>query len=277
MTHNKHTQLKNFSVEDQVMLFTKNLRDARLKKKLSQKYTELFAVVNLVEPQSYRLRLSLTWRIHLVFHLSIKTLSQKWSYRFFLENDSRRERREVRSWRSTSSLKTHDLMRKYHKRTRYDLVTRKGKRSRLQEDWRHSGWVDFEYSLTNRDHTTTRLNIRKEKVTTIIYYDYWSHSVRWIMFCFQHSAFWTRDKPFLWHHSFSYSFSAWTALKHIKFHLDASLALKQKCDVMRKIRRHCKNQSCCSKSLFQSGFRKQCSSKFENKQIDFSYKSVLKQ
>lgn len=145
-THNKHTQLKNFSVEDQVMLFIKNLRDARLKKKLSQKYTELFAVVNLVEPQSYRLRLSLTWRIHLMFHLSIKILSQKWSYRFSLENDSRRERREVGSWRSTSSLKTHDLVRKYHKRTRYDLVTRKGKRSWLQEDWRHSGWVDLEYS-----------------------------------------------------------------------------------------------------------------------------------
>ncbi len=144
--HNKHTQLKNFSVEDQVMLFIKNLRDARLKKKLSQKYTEFFAVVNLVEPQSYRLRLSLTWRIHFVFHLSIKTLFQKWSYRFFLENDSRRERREVRSWRSTSSLKTHDLMRKYHKRIRYDLVIRKDKRSRLQEDWRHSDWVDLEYS-----------------------------------------------------------------------------------------------------------------------------------
>jgi len=75
--HNKHTQLKNFSVEDQVMLFIKNLRDARPKKKLSQKYTEPFAVVNLVEPQSYRLRLSLTWRIHPVFHLSIKTLFQK--------------------------------------------------------------------------------------------------------------------------------------------------------------------------------------------------------
>ena len=145
-THNKHTQPKNFSVEDQVMLFIKNLRDARLKKKLSQKYTEFFAVVNLVESQSYRLRLSLIWCIHFVFHLSIKTLSQKWSYRFFLENDSRRERREVKSWRSTSSLKTHDLMRKYHKRTRYDFVIRKDKRSRLQEDWRHSDWVDFKYS-----------------------------------------------------------------------------------------------------------------------------------
>ena len=144
--HNKHTQLKNFSVEDQVMLFIKNLRDARFKKKLSQKYTELFAVVNLVESQSYRLRLSFTWRIHFMFHLSIKTLSQKWSYRFFLENDSRRERREVKSWKSTSSLKTHDLMRKYHKRTRYDLVIRKDKRSRLQENWRHSGWVGLEYS-----------------------------------------------------------------------------------------------------------------------------------
>jgi len=58
--HNKHTQLKNFSVGDQVMLFIKNLRDARLKKKLSQKYTGFFAVVNLVGPQSYRLRLSFT-------------------------------------------------------------------------------------------------------------------------------------------------------------------------------------------------------------------------
>lgn len=145
-THNKHTQLKNFSVEDQVMLFIKNLRDARLKKKLSQKYTEFFAVVNLVESQSYRLRLSLTWCIHLMFYLSIQTLFQKWSYRFSLKNDSCREQREVKSWRSTSSLKTHDLVRKYHKRTRYNLIIRKGKRSWLQEDWRHSGWVDFKYS-----------------------------------------------------------------------------------------------------------------------------------
>ena len=144
--HNKHTQLKNFSVGDQVMLFTKNLRDARPKKKLSQKYTGPFAVVDLVGPQSYRLRLSPTWRIHLVFHLPIKTLSQKWSYRSSLENGSRRGRRGVGSWRSTSSLETHDLVRKYHKRTRYDFVIRKGKRPRLQGDWRHSGWVGPEYS-----------------------------------------------------------------------------------------------------------------------------------
>lgn len=75
--HNKHTQPKNFSVGDQVMLSTKNLRDARPKKKLSQNYTGPFAVVDLVGPQSYRLRLPPTWRIHPVFHLPIKTLSQK--------------------------------------------------------------------------------------------------------------------------------------------------------------------------------------------------------
>ncbi len=39
------------------MLFIKNLLDVRLKKKLSYKFTRLFKIKNIVNLQTYRLRL----------------------------------------------------------------------------------------------------------------------------------------------------------------------------------------------------------------------------
>lgn len=152
------------------MLFIKNLWDARLKKKLSHKYIELFAFVNLVEPQSYRLRLLFTWRIHPMFHvfllesylkneaiassskMVLMKSEEEWEVEEVLDHRKQRGKSHymVRwkeyplcedSWVNKEGMgNAHDLVRKYHKRTRYDLVTRKGKRSRLQEgDWRHLG------------------------------------------------------------------------------------------------------------------------------------------
>ena len=52
------------------MLFTKNLKNARPKKKLFYKFTKSFEIENVVELQIYRLCLLNQWRIHLVFHVS---------------------------------------------------------------------------------------------------------------------------------------------------------------------------------------------------------------
>ena len=52
-----------------MMLFTKNLKDVRSKKKLFYKFTRLFEVKNVVESQTYRLCLFDQWRIHFVFHV----------------------------------------------------------------------------------------------------------------------------------------------------------------------------------------------------------------
>ena len=52
-----------------MMLFTKNFKNARFKKKLFYKFTKFFDVKNVVKSQTYRLRLFDQWRIHLVFHV----------------------------------------------------------------------------------------------------------------------------------------------------------------------------------------------------------------
>ena len=51
------------------MLFTKNLKNAKSKKKLFYKFTRPFEVKNVVESQVYRLCLLDQWRIHFVFHV----------------------------------------------------------------------------------------------------------------------------------------------------------------------------------------------------------------
>ena len=55
---NKKITLRNFKIENQVMLFIKNLKNARLKKKLFYKFIELFEIENIVNSQTYCFRLS---------------------------------------------------------------------------------------------------------------------------------------------------------------------------------------------------------------------------
>ena len=56
------------------MLFTKNFKNVKFKKKLFYKFTELFKIKNVVKSQIYRLCLLDQWRIHLVFHISFLEL-----------------------------------------------------------------------------------------------------------------------------------------------------------------------------------------------------------
>ena len=69
-THNNKINFKHFKVENKVMLFTKNFKNARSKKKLFYKFTRFFEVENIIELQTYRLCLFDQWRIYLVFHVS---------------------------------------------------------------------------------------------------------------------------------------------------------------------------------------------------------------
>ena len=65
-SHNKKTKFKSFQIKDQVMFFSKNLKDARFKKKLFYKF-DLFEIEDVVDIQIYRLRFLDKWRIYLVF------------------------------------------------------------------------------------------------------------------------------------------------------------------------------------------------------------------
>ena len=50
------------------MFFTKNLKNAKSKKKLFYKFIKFFNVKDVVESQTYHLRLFDQWKIHFIFH-----------------------------------------------------------------------------------------------------------------------------------------------------------------------------------------------------------------
>ena len=53
------------------MLFIKNLKNVRFKKKLFYKFTSSFKMIDVVKAQTYRLKLLKQWKIHFVFHVSL--------------------------------------------------------------------------------------------------------------------------------------------------------------------------------------------------------------
>ena len=48
-THNNKSNFKLFKTKNKMMFFTKNLKNARFKKKLSYKFTKLFNIKNVVD------------------------------------------------------------------------------------------------------------------------------------------------------------------------------------------------------------------------------------
>ena len=68
-TYNNKINFKHFKIRNKMMLFTKNFKNAKFKKKLFYKFTKLFNIKNVVKSQIYRFRLFNQWKIHFVFHI----------------------------------------------------------------------------------------------------------------------------------------------------------------------------------------------------------------
>ena len=51
------------------MLFIKNLKQFKSKKKLANKYIESFEIFDIIETQTYKLQLFSKWKIYFVFHV----------------------------------------------------------------------------------------------------------------------------------------------------------------------------------------------------------------
>ena len=66
-----------------MILLTKNLKQKRPNKKLSDKLIDPFIIRNRIETQIYRLTLPLIYQIHNVFHISLLKL-----YKRKVDNDS---------------------------------------------------------------------------------------------------------------------------------------------------------------------------------------------
>ena len=98
--HNNKISFKHFKIKNKMMLFTKNLKNARSKKKLFYKFTKSFEIKNVVESQAYRLCLLDQWRIHFVFHVSfLKLYYTNAEFRSLCRNGSCERKRKVRSKR----------------------------------------------------------------------------------------------------------------------------------------------------------------------------------
>ncbi len=60
-----------FNVENKILLNFKNIHIFKSSKKLDHKYYESFEIEKFIEKQAYKLRLSHTFRIYNVFHVSL--------------------------------------------------------------------------------------------------------------------------------------------------------------------------------------------------------------
>ena len=144
------------------MLFTKNLKNARSKKKLFYKFTKLFEIENVVESQTYRLCLLDQWRIHSVFHIFLlksyytnanivsfaemilMSEDEKYEVKDILKNKKKWEKlyylvrwKEFLFCEDNWILKHYltnaqNMLKRYHKRESFITVMFKTKKSRLR-------------------------------------------------------------------------------------------------------------------------------------------------
>ena len=161
-THNNKTSSKHFKIENKMMLFTKNLKNARPKKKLFYKFTRLFEVKNIVESQTYRLCLFDQWRIHFVFHVSLlksyytnanivlfaemvlMSENEEYEIKDILKNKKKWEKfYYLVRWKRFSLCKdswilkhyltnAQNMLKHYHKRESFIIMMLKTKKSRLR-------------------------------------------------------------------------------------------------------------------------------------------------
>ena len=146
------------------MLFTKNLKDVKFKKKLFYKFTKSFKVIDVVDTQTYHLKFSKQWKIHFVFHVSLLKFyytnssviasnemifineNEKWKIKNILKNKKKWEKSYyfIRwkgfffcedNWIFKHYLmNAQKLLKQYHKRETSNIVILKTKKLKLKID-----------------------------------------------------------------------------------------------------------------------------------------------
>ena len=135
------------------MLFTKNLKDVRSKKKLFYKFTRLFEVKNVVESQTYRLCLFDQWRIHFVFHVFL--------LKSYYTNANIVLSAEMILMNEDEKYKVKDILKDKKKWEKFYYLVR-WKRFPLCED----NWI-FKHYLTNAQNMLKRYHKRESFITVM--------------------------------------------------------------------------------------------------------------
>ena len=144
------------------MFFTKNLKNARFKKKLFYKFTKFFEIENVVKLQTYRFCLFDQWKIHFVFYvfllksyyinvnivlfakMILVNEDEKYKIKDILKNKKKWEKLYyLVRWKGFSFCKdswifkhyltnAQNMFKRYHKREFFITVMLKTKKSRLR-------------------------------------------------------------------------------------------------------------------------------------------------
>ena len=152
--HNNKTNLKYFKIKNKMMLFTKNLKNVRPKKKLFYKFTKFFEIENVVESQTYRLCLPDQWRIHFVFHVSLLEL--------YYTNANIVSSAKIVLMSEDEEYEVKDILKNKKKWKKFYYFVR-WKEFPLCED----NWI-FKHYLTNAQDMLKRYHKRKSSITVML-------------------------------------------------------------------------------------------------------------
>ena len=135
------------------MLFTKNLKNIKLKKKLFYKFTKFFEIKNVVKSQTYRLCLFDQWKIHFVFYVFLLKLYYiNANIVFFAEMILMSENKEY---------KVKNILKNIKKQEKFYYLVRWKKFLFYKNNW------IFKYYLTNAQNILKRYHKHKLFITMI--------------------------------------------------------------------------------------------------------------
>ena len=167
------------------MLFTKNLKNVRFKKKLFYKFTKSFEMIDVVDTQAYRLKFSKQWRIHSVFHVFLLKFyhtnlsavassemilvdeDEKWKVKDILKDKKKWKKfYYFVCWKNFSFCEdswifkhyltnAQELFKQYHKRETSNIVVSKAKKLRLKinkNDLSKNKWTALTRHRCNDDY-----------------------------------------------------------------------------------------------------------------------------
>ena len=167
------------------MLFTKNLKDIKFKKKLFYKFTRFFEIIDVVDTQTYRLKFSKQWKIHFVFHVFLLKFyhtnssvvasnemilvnkNKKWKIKDILKNKKKWKKFYYfvrwknflfceNNWIFKHYLtNAQKLFKQYHKRKTSNIVVLKTKKLKLKidkSDFLKNEWIALTKHQCNDDY-----------------------------------------------------------------------------------------------------------------------------
>ncbi len=199
----KHTS-RIFNVKDKILLNFRNIHIFKSSKKLDHKYYESFEIEEFIEKQIYKLRLSHTFRIHNVFHVSLlKSYKERFDdviasssimideerhdeMKLILDSKLYRKRLQYlvkwlswsdieNQWVYAEDVQADELIKNFHQQYLNKLNTdaSNAKRRRIEKNWSDQRREKFHFNRheveSQQNYLTTSLSLNSTSNQTFLY------------------------------------------------------------------------------------------------------------